>query len=164
MLAERRLELGPVELLYRPSPPSEPSAPAVLEALRDTANEERRQRRPLLGPHRDDLEVRWRGRGLRRAASAGEKKLLGMALTAARGRLLAAAGRQPLYLLDDADGDLDRGHLEAAWRLFEGVGQVVATSHRAQAWAAAEGVRKWRLEGGRLEAARRPENGPETEF
>ena len=131
------LDLGTVELNYRPSiDPGEGGAEAVLAGLEKARQGERRQRRPLVGPHRDDLEVLWQGRGLRRAASAGEKKLLGLALTAARGRLLEAAGRRPLYLLDDADGDLDRARLEVAWGLFGGSAQLVATSHRPEAWEA----------------------------
>lgn len=148
------LDLGSVELNYRPSiDPGEAGSEAILEALEQARRDELRQRRPLLGPHRDDLEVLWQGRGLRRAASAGERKLLGLALTAARGRLLEAAGRQPLYLLDDADGDLDRRRLEVAWQLFTGAPQLFATSHRPEAWEGVDGVVRRRLEGGRLSAA-----------
>ncbi len=154
VLAGGGLELGRVELRYRPSPelPAGSSSAELLAALERSRGEERRQRRPLVGPHRDDLEMRWRGEGLRRQASAGEKKLLGLALTAARGRLMAGAGRPPVYLLDDADGDLDRARLAAAWRLFEGAGQVIASSHRPEAWRELAGGARWRLEGGRLEA------------
>lgn len=147
------LELGSVELVYRPSvDPGESGAEEILSRLEEARDGERRQRRPLLGPHRDDLEVLWQGRGLRRAASAGEKKLLGLALAAARGRLLTVAGRQPLYLLDDADGDLDRRRLETAWGLFGEAAQLIATSHRPEAWEAVGVVVRGRLEGGRLSA------------
>lgn len=150
------MEIGDVALHYRPSlDPGEGGAEAILERLEEARASERRQRRPLVGPHRDDLEVLWQGRGLRRAASAGEKKLLGLALTAARGRLLDGAGRRPLYLLDDADGDLDRRRLEAAWGLFGEAPQLVATSHRPEAWRAVGGVPTWGLEAGLL-------TGPET--
>ena len=50
------LELGEVELRYRPSvDPGEGGAEAVLAGLEAAREEERRQRRPLLGPHRDDV-------------------------------------------------------------------------------------------------------------
>ena len=154
VLAGSSLDLGAVELLYRPSiDPGAGGADEALARLEEARGEEVRQRRPLAGPHRDDLAVLWQGRGLRRAASAGEKKLLGLALTAARGRLLEAAGRRPLYLLDDADGDLDRGRLEVAWELFSGVPQVLATSHRPEAWEAFGEAVVRRLENGLLVAA-----------
>ncbi|MFQ5348950.1 MAG: DNA replication/repair protein RecF [Thermoanaerobaculia bacterium] len=154
VLAGSDLDLGTVELVYRPSvDPGEEGAAAILARLEEVRGGERRQRRPLLGPHRDDLEVLWQGHGLRRTASAGEKKLLGLALTAARGRLLGALGRQPLYLLDDADGDLDRRRLATAWGLFEQAPQLIATSHRPEAWKAVSGIVRRRLEGGRLEPA-----------
>ncbi len=151
LLGSSSLGLGEVELIYRPSPQTAgDGATEILAAFGEAGAEERRQRRPLLGPHRDDLEVRWRGRGLRRSASAGEKKLLGLALTAARGRLLEASGKPPLYLLDDADGDLDRERLAAVWQLFEDAPQLVATSHRPRAWGALAGLPRRLLEGGRL--------------
>ncbi len=151
VLAASRLELGRVELVYRPSPDAgDGGATAVREALERARGEERRQRRPLVGPHRDELELLWQGRGLRRAASAGEKKLLGLALAAARGRVLEEAGRPPLYLLDDADGELDRRRLAAAWELFAGADQLIATSHRPEVWEGVEGLVRGRLEAGRL--------------
>jgi DNA replication and repair protein RecF len=157
VLAKSGLDIGGVDLVYQPSvDPGERGAEAILERFEEARDGERRQRRPLLGPHRDDLEVLWQGRGLRRTASAGEKKLLGLALTAARGRLLAAAGREPLYLLDDADGDLDRRRLETVWSLFSEAPQLIATSHRPEAWEAVGGVVKRRLESGRLYAAIEP--------
>jgi DNA replication and repair protein RecF len=162
VIAAGGLELGGIELTYRPSvDPGEDGAQAILAQIEAARDDERRQRRPLLGPHRDDLEVLWQGRGLRRAASAGEKKLLGLALTAARGRLLEVAGRPPLYLLDDADGDLDRRRLAAAWDLFSAAPQLIATSHRPEVWEALGGVHRRRLEGGRLALAEEPGDGPD---
>ena len=153
VLAGSQLELGVVELVYRPSvDPGEGGTEEILAKLEEARDDERRQRRPLLGPHRDDLVVLWQGRGLRRAASAGEKKLLGLALTAARGRLLEAVGRPPLYLLDDADGDLDRRRLETVWRLFADAPQLVATTHRPEAWEAVGGAVTRCLEDGRFAA------------
>ena len=155
VLAAGQIDVGEVRIVYRPS--LGPGAPeSILEALERARDDERRQRRPLLGPHRDDLDLLWQGRGLRRVASAGEKKLLGLALAAARGRVLEGAGRRPLFLLDDADGDLDRQRLAAVWQLFADAGQLVATSHRPEAWEAVEGVVRHRLEGGRLMAAAGP--------
>ena len=162
VLDDGAVGLGRVELVYRPSvDPGAGGAAEILAQLERARDAERRQRRPLVGPHRDDLEVLWQGRGLRRAASAGEKKLFGLALTAARGRLLEAVGREPLYLLDDADGDLDRGRLEVAWGLFAAAPQLIATSHRPAAWRAVGGVVERRLEGGRMKDAEEPLPSPE---
>lgn len=154
VLADSGLEIGSVELRYRPSiDAGDDDVESVLAALEEARDGERRQGRPLVGPHRDDLEVLWQGRGLRRAASAGEKKLLGLALTAARGRLLESGGHRPLYLLDDADGDLDRRRLEAAWALFSRAPQLIATSHRPEAWKGVGRVATRRLDGGLLAPA-----------
>ena len=160
VLAGSGLTLGSVELVYRPSiDPGDGGAEEALARLEEVREEELRQRRPLAGPHRDDLAVLWQGRGLRRAASAGEKKLLGLALTAARGALLESAGRRPLYLLDDADGDLDRGRLGVAWELFSEAPQLLATSHRPDAWETLGAAVTQRLESGLLAVAG---EGPKT--
>ena len=86
-----------------------------------------------------------------RSASAGERKLFGLVLTAARRRILVAGGREPIVLLDDLDATLDVRHLEAAWRLFEGAPQVVASSADPKIGSRFEGVETWRLEDGRIE-------------
>ena len=66
--------------------------------------------------------------------SAGERKSLSLLLLAAHGRVLAAAGRNPVYLLDDADAELSTPTLAAVWRVFDGVTQLFASSNRPQAW------------------------------
>lgn len=164
LLAESRLDLPPVVLEYRPSPQTErPGAEAILEALEALERRERQRRSPLAGPHREDLVVGWAGHEARRVASGGERKLLGTALAAARGRVLAAAGRQPIYLLDDLDAELDRGRLEAVWSLFQGRGQVLVSSHRPEVWTDLETDSRWRLERGRASPGSEPGQESATE-
>lgn len=148
-----RCELGfpPIELHYRSSPRSGlAGAAAIEEELAAVRRRERRLQQSLLGPHRDDLEVRWDGREVRRVASAGERKALGLALLAAQGRILEAVDRAPVYLLDDADTELDRRRLESLWRVFSGCGQLFLTSNRPAVWESVELVHRWRLSDGRV--------------
>ncbi len=89
----------------------------ILGRLEVVRAAEERRRLPLLGPHRDELELRWRGRELRRTASAGERKSLALALVAAQALVLEEKRRTaPVLLLDDADAELDRGALARVWR------------------------------------------------
>lgn len=69
--------------------------------------EERRQRRVLAGPHRDDLAILLGGRLARNYASQGQARSLVLALKLAE--LLAARHRAdaPLFLLDDLTSELD---------------------------------------------------------
>lgn len=147
-----QLDLPPVRLRYRPSPAEALDGAAATErALAAATERERALGQPLVGPHRDELVVRWGGRPVKRVASAGERKLLAMALLAAQARILEQRGRQPVVLLDDADAELDAGRLRALWRAFAGARQLVATSSRPEVWEGVSGLRRWRCEGGRLE-------------
>lgn len=143
-----------VGLVYRPSPACAlEGEEAVGRRLGEVAGAERRRGTPLVGPHRDDLEVTWGGHPVRGTVSAGERKALSLLLTAAHGRVVAAAGREPVYLLDDLDAELAPGTLERVWGAFSGVSQLVASSNRPGVWEGLVVERRWGLDGGCLGAA-----------
>lgn len=155
---EADLPFPPVELRYRPSPALDPAAlaedgaGAVLRRFEEAAAGERERGMPLLGPHRDDLEILWGGHPVRATVSAGERKALSLLLTAAHGRALAAARREPTYLLDDLDAELAPGTLSRLWTVFAGARQLLATSNRPAVWAGVEVDRRCELTGGVLTA------------
>jgi len=107
---------------------------AILDRLRAAAAGEVRRGQPLLGPHRDELEILWGGHPLRATVSAGERKALSLLLTAAHGRALAAADREPFYLLDDLDAELSAATLARVWRVFADGRQLLVTSNRPPVW------------------------------
>jgi DNA replication and repair protein RecF len=155
VFAERAAALDPrfseVELVYRPSPAEGVAGAAeLLRRLASAHPAEQRRRLPLVGPHRDDLLMRWRGQEVRAGASAGERKALGLLLLAAQGALLETAGRPPLYLLDDADAELDRQALERTFRAFAAAPQVFASSNRPEVWAGVEISSRTELREGRI--------------
>ena len=92
----------------------------------------------------------WGDRPARRVASAGERKLVGLVLTIARGRLLEEARRPPIYLLDDADAELDRERLEVLWPLLAGAPQVFVSSNRPVVWEGISGATRWSVAGGEV--------------
>ncbi len=159
LIGEVAPELPPVSLRYRPSLDPAQGEAALLERLAGARERARRLGRPLVGPHLDELEIRWGPRQVRRVASAGECKLLGLLLAAARGRLLAAGERAPVYLLDDLDTELDRDRLERVWRVFAGGRQVFVTSNRPEVWELPRAPRRWRLEDGALGPGGGPPGG-----
>lgn len=145
------LELPDLRLEYRPSIRlQEDGEEEVLRQLEEVSGAERRERRPLLGPQRDEIEIQWGDHGVRKVGSAGERKLLGLLLTAARGKVLEEAARSPVYLLDDADSELDEGRLAAVWEAFREVEQVIVSSSRPGIWSLAPEAVRWRLEAGRI--------------
>lgn len=149
VLAEADLDIPEIALRYRPSPKrGESGATAIREALDRVAARERSVGFALVGPQRDDLEILWGGQPVRAVASAGERKALSLLLSAAHGRVLEAAGRPPLYLLDDLDAELAPGTLERVWRGFAGVRQSVAASNRPSVAKALAVDGVWRVEDG----------------
>jgi len=150
-LAACDVATAPIELRYRPSPRSGlAGSESLLAALGSVASREIRLGQPVIGPHRDELEILWGGHEIRRVASAGERKLLALALVAAHGKVLEAGGRIPVYLLDDADAELDRDRLRALWTIFGTARQLVATSSRPAVWEALD-AHRWRCRRGRLD-------------
>ena len=164
VLEEAALPFPEIALRYRPSPALElpvddagggvdrPALQeAILERLRGSAAAEVRRGQPLLGPHRDDLEVLWGGHPVRSTVSAGERKALWLLLTAAHGRALAAADREPVYLLDDLDAELSAATLARVWSVFAGGRQLLVTSNRPSVWEGLEMDHRSRLRRGGLE-------------
>ena len=145
-----------IRVRYRSSLGDAVEVEDVRAALAAIEGRERERQRPLLGPHRDDLEIAWKDRSIRRVASQGERKSVGLSLTAAHGRVLTAAGSRPIYLLDDADAELARDTLEAVWNAFEGAGQVFASSNRPEVWQRIPFARTWTLEAGKISSPGHP--------
>ncbi len=92
-------------------PESEPEtiAAAYRERLYQLAPREREQGRTLAGPHRDQLVLRLNGLEVRRYASQGQHRMMGLALKLAKFFYLRARREEtPLLLLDDVFDGLDR--------------------------------------------------------
>lgn len=93
-------------------------------AIERSAARERRTGRAVVGPQYDDWRLEAGGvapAGL----SRGQAKLVSLLLYRAQSRLLAAAGRPPLLLVDDLAADLDGPALKAASALLAGEGAQV---------------------------------------
>lgn len=151
VLQESGLPFPPIEARYRPSPSNGlEGADAIAENLERIADRERRRQLPLLGPHRDELEILWGGHDIRRVASAGERKALSLLLLAAHGRALEAVGTRPVYLLDDADAELSPQTHAAVWGVFQKAHQIIATSNRPQVWLTLEVGKAWEMDKGRM--------------
>ena len=149
VLSELDLPLPAIDLAYRPSPSSAlEGAEEIFQSLSRLADREIRRGAPLVGSQRDEIEIRWGGRDIRSVASAGERKVLGLALVAAHARVLIEAGRSPLVLLDDADAELATATLAEVFTTFKLAPQIFATSSRPQAWLTVPVDRVWGVEKG----------------
>jgi DNA replication and repair protein RecF len=107
----------PLTLRYLPA-----SGPSLRESMLQARERELRLRQAVIGPHRDDLDLRLHGMPAGEFASEGQQRTLALALKLAQGRLLEKrGGKLPLYLMDDIFGELDpsrrnalMGHLPSA--------------------------------------------------
>jgi DNA replication and repair protein RecF len=114
--------------------PAEPPADAaqlaggLREALARARGEELERGICLVGPHRDDLDLRIGGLPTRGYASHGESWSMALALRLAAFEALRGAGDDPVLLLDDVFAELDTGRRERLAGLVAGAEQVLVTA------------------------------------
>jgi DNA replication and repair protein RecF len=82
----------------------------------------------LVGPHRDDIELRIGELPARGYASHGESWSLALALRLAAYDLLRSGGDDPVLMLDDVFAELDTGRRESLAGLVSGAEQVLVTA------------------------------------
>ncbi|UCG43436.1 MAG: DNA replication and repair protein RecF [candidate division WOR-3 bacterium] len=107
--------------------------------------------RTLVGPHRDDLRIRFGDddRDMRRFGSVGEQRLAAVALRLAEADLLLGSGRQrPVFLLDEIGSELDPARSARVLDLVRSKGQVLYAAARR---FDNEG-KEFRVEAGQVEA------------
>ncbi|MDA8015876.1 MAG: DNA replication and repair protein RecF [Thermoanaerobaculia bacterium] len=156
LLEAADLGLPEVKLKYRPSPSEAiDGVEAVRGALEQAQAKEIELKQPLLGPQRDDLSIRWVGRegesrAVKRVASAGERKALGLALLLAHGQVLQGRNVEPVVLLDDVDAELDPERWSRLWTLVGRHLQILVTSARPAVWEHLEIDHRWQVESGRV--------------
>ena len=146
---------GPAGIAYRPSfalpegsPEGDglPCGPAADDAragavgdhagLEDAMRKALQEARPgelergvcLVGPHRDELELRVGELPARGYASHGESWSLALALRLAAYELLRSGGEDPVLILDDVFAELDTGRRDRLAALVAGAEQVVVTA------------------------------------
>jgi DNA replication and repair protein RecF len=82
----------------------------------------------LVGPHRDELELRIGELPARGYASQGESWSLALALRLAAYELLRQGGEDPVLMLDDVFAELDSGRRDRLAELVGGAEQVLVTA------------------------------------
>lgn len=111
-----------VSIAYRSKSPTD--AEGYREALSRAWDADRARMSTTLGPHADDVVIKWSGRIARDVASQGQTRAIALALRLAELEVLRArSGRTPWLLLDDVSSELDRERTE---RLFERIAKLEA--------------------------------------
>lgn len=102
--------------------------PALLAALSARRAAELERGMCLVGPHRDDLELRLGDQIAKGFASHGESWSFAVALRLAAYELLRADGSEPVLLLDDVFAELDAARRRALAAVAESAEQVLVTA------------------------------------
>ncbi|MBB5350561.1 DNA replication and repair protein RecF [Haloferula luteola] len=123
-------------------------------ALEQVREKEFRQRRSLVGPHRDELELTLNGLPAAAYASEGQQRTLALALKLAQGGVLRAqTGQEPVWLIDDVFGELDVSRRNALMRALPASAQKwITTTHLDWLEEAPEltGLARFAVEGGHI--------------
>ena len=101
---------------------------ALLAALAARRDAELERGVCLVGPHRDDLELRLGDQPAKGFASHGESWSFAIALRLAAYELLRADGSEPVFLLDDVFAELDLARRRALATVAETAEQVLVTA------------------------------------
>jgi DNA replication and repair protein RecF len=101
---------------------------ALLTALSARRGAELERGVCLVGPHRDDLELRLGDQPAKGFASHGESWSFAIALRLAAYELLRADGSEPVLLLDDVFAELDAARRLALATVAEAAEQVLVTA------------------------------------
>ncbi len=101
---------------------------ALLDALNRRRDAELERGVCLVGPHRDDLELRLGDQVAKGFASHGESWSMALALRLAAYELLRAEGSDPVLLLDDVFAELDSARRRALAQVAASAEQVLVTA------------------------------------
>ncbi|MGV8041762.1 MAG: DNA replication/repair protein RecF [Thermoanaerobaculaceae bacterium] len=124
----------------------------IRSALARMRRVDAQQRRTSVGPHRHDLAISVGGAPAREALSAGQAKLLAVALRlAALAVLEQRLGSSPVVVFDDVDAELDASTLGRVLARLTGRAQVLISSARPEiVLPVVKGGAVWWVESGRV--------------
>ncbi len=86
----------------------------------------------LVGPHRDDLDIKFDGHDIRKFGSAGQQRSALLALLLAQISVFEATrGEFPLFLIDDIDAELDHRRIGRLLEFLSDKTQTFVTTSKA---------------------------------
>lgn len=158
--AELADEPGGLEIAYRPSLAScrenvvsEQLARDILGEFYYIGENEFRRGRPLIGPQRDDFEIKLDGRDLKAFGSQGETRTAAVSMILAQSEVVfQQRGSRPVLFLDDIFSELDpqrTGRLQERCARDHQVFVATARPEDVGGWHP-DALRSWRVDAGVL--------------
>ena len=127
---------------------------SMREALERGSSDEKKARTTIVGPHRDDVEIRLGGRKARFTASQGEQRTIAFCLRVAQKRYLRErTGKAPVLLLDDVLSELDERRRGKVLELVGVESQAIITTTELPGSIKGPGDRVFVVEEGRVTVA-----------
>ena len=103
----------------------------ILEKLSQESQNEFRARRSLVGPHLDQILMLVNGKLMQRFGSAGQQRCSLLAYQLAQMEVhFDVRGEYPIFLMDDADAELDEGRTNSILNVLESKTQVFITTNK----------------------------------
>jgi DNA replication and repair protein RecF len=122
--------------------------------LRQRRAAETARQQSLVGPHRDDVELRIEGREVRRFGSQGQSRAAAVALKIAQAEFIRARrGDRPVVVLDDVFAELDDARAATLWSLVCEPHQTFLAVPRRSDVGLGRGDAVFEVRAGRLERA-----------
>ena len=104
----------------------------ISERLRTRVQAELVTGHSLIGPHRDELEITFDGRDIRKFGSSGQQRSAFLLLLLANISVyFAMRDEYPLFLIDDIDSELDHDRIERLLEFLDGKTQTIVTTSKA---------------------------------
>lgn len=152
LFGQEELAIGYVSPLAKHGDLAEYEA-LIAERLRSRVQAELAAGHSLIGPHRDDLEIRFDGRDLRKFGSAGQQRsALLLLLLSNIAVFYATRNEYPLFLIDDIDAELDYRRIGRLLDYLAGKTQTfVTTSKESFVDRFGRTAKVFRVEAGRAE-------------
>jgi DNA replication and repair protein RecF len=106
-------------------------AALITERLRTRVQAELVSGHSLIGPHRDELEITFDGRDIRKYGSSGQQRSAFLLLLLANIAVyFATRDEYPLFLIDDIDSELDHERIGRLLEFLQGKTQTIVTTSK----------------------------------
>ena len=104
----------------------------IIERLNRRVQAELVSGHALIGTHRDDLEITFDGRDIRKYGSSGQQRSAFLLLLLANIAVYHATRNEyPLFLIDDIDSELDPDRIHRLLEFLDGKTQTIVTTSKA---------------------------------